>query len=312
MPHWVLKALAQGAISFLPRSQSSNYYFQSYVTKSLELTTARFEHKLHQCNSHMENYLATRPDSLSSFTVLELGTGWQPVVPVALFLCGASKIYTVDKASLLRPSRVREVFSRFVEYADLGRLFEIVPSVRKDRIHLLKHVMNDNDSLNGAELLKKLGVITIVGDIRYLPLPIPKVNLIVSTDTMEHIPEEVLLEIFARFKRLSSDNTVMSHCINMRDHYVTFDPSITPYNFLKYPEVLWRLFNNSLHYQNRLRIPDYCRIHESTGFKIANQTNEEASADDLHRIRLAKRFRRYCFDDLLVVGTWILSTPKGD
>src|SRR5215470_12286918 len=106
MPHWLIKAAVQRAISWLPASQTWNSLFQTHVTRSLELTPERFEARLDYCRIHVENYTEARPNSPAGFSVLEVGTGWYPVVPIGLFLCGAGPIQTFDIDPLLRMDRL--------------------------------------------------------------------------------------------------------------------------------------------------------------------------------------------------------------
>jgi hypothetical protein len=114
--------------------------------------------------------------------------------------------------------------------------------------------------------------------------------------------------LFLEFRRLLSPNVVMNHYVVLEDHYADYDPSITVFNFLKYPDRVWLLFNNSLHYQNRLRISDYRRIHAATGFGILAEDNLAGSSEQLSSIRLAKQFRRYSPADLAVVRSWMIAS----
>jgi hypothetical protein len=81
---------------------------------------------------------------------------------------------------------------------------------------------------------------------------------------------------------------------------------------MKYPAWCWKLFNNSWHYQNRLRPSDYCRIHCNAGFNIIDKYDDNGSVSDLEKIKLAKDFRHYSKDDLLVLRTRIVSVFGAD
>jgi hypothetical protein len=157
-------------------------------------------------------------------------------------------------------------------------------------------------------ILEAVGVKNIVGDARTIDLG-RKVDLIVSNNTLEHIPQDVLREMFERFRGLVSEGGIMSHWIDMSDHYIGFDPAIGPYNFLKFPQKLWRLFNNRHQYQNRLRVSDFRRLHATTGWTIIEEDNKLGPADDLRRIPLAEEFRGYGEQDLLVIASWMVSEP---
>jgi hypothetical protein len=73
---------------------------------------------------------------------------------------------------------------------------------------------------------------------------------------------------------------------------------------------MWSKLHNSLHYRNRLRIPDYRAIHESAGFAILQEDNELGAAEDLRKVPLSKKFQCYSRDGLLVTRSWIVSTPN--
>ena len=127
MPHWLIKAAVQRGISVLPRSHKWNELFQRYVTRSTELTPNRFEERLDFCRSYFEHFAGLRPERARNFTALEVGTGWYPVVPVGLYLCGAAEIWTYDVTPLLNAGRVRRMLAMFDESARGGNLQKHLP-----------------------------------------------------------------------------------------------------------------------------------------------------------------------------------------
>jgi hypothetical protein len=138
MPHWKIKAAIQKAISLLPASQRWNALFQQYVTRSLELTPARFEARLSYCGQHLDNFSALQPGRESGFSVVEVGTGWFPVVPVGLFLCGAGDQWTFDIDPLLRTERLKAMLDVFMEYERTGALKKFLLRVLPDRVTRLR------------------------------------------------------------------------------------------------------------------------------------------------------------------------------
>lgn len=127
MPKWKFKAIVQGGISKLPKAQQWNHFFQKYITKDVLLNVDTFENKLKRCRKHLENYLNNRPSARIPFTVFELGTGWYPIIPLGLYLSGASEIWSFDKNPNLSTQYVKETLSWFVKYAESGILFELLP-----------------------------------------------------------------------------------------------------------------------------------------------------------------------------------------
>ncbi len=312
MPNWILKATIQGALSVLPCANEINTFLQRHVTKRLALTPQRFETKVSQCRRHLEYAFDIWGGQRTSLAVLELGTGWHPVIPVGLYLCGASVVWTIDIESLLLPASPVAVARLFAEYAASGRLSEILPWAREDRIANMKKALEEHaPDCTGADFLKALDVKAQVADARDTGMPRASVDLFVSNCVLEHIPRDVIVQILREFKRVAAPGAIMSHLVDMSDHYADSDHSITPLNFLKYSDRRWRWFNNSLHYQNRLRIQDYRQIHNEAGFTILREYNVQEASSVLDSVRLATRFRGYSRQDLLVTRGWFISSGTG-
>lgn len=310
MPHWMLRAAVQGGLSLLPKSQFWNYAVQKYVIKTLHQDIGTFHEKLVYSRRHVENYNFAASEPWPPPTALEIGTGWHPAVPIALYLCGVSKVRTIDKVGLAHSASVREVIGHFLEYEEKGKLVEMLPWVIADRLDVLRGILKSEVRSSSDEMLNRMGIRALVCDARRVPLPDSSVKLFVSNLTLEHIPEDILRSIFLEFGRLAAPRPVMSHYIDMRDHYAGFDSSITPFNFLKYSGRVWRFCNNKLLHQNRLRVSDFRRIHADTGFKILSEHNNKGSEVDLDSIRVAEEFRNLSREELIVVDSWMVSTRE--
>jgi hypothetical protein len=203
--------------------------------------------------------------------------------------------------------RVKEVLCFFLDYAARGDLTGMLPWIQKDRIATLQGIAEDKELSTVPDILEKMNIHYLVCDARNTGLPTSSIDYFVSNTTLEYIPESILENIFAEFKRLASTKALMSHLIITGDHYADVDHSITPFNFLKYPGWVWRLFNNNLHYQNRLRASDYCRMHQKAGFEVFEKYNDVGSTTDFEKIRISKDFSQYSKEDLLIIRTRIVS-----
>jgi hypothetical protein len=280
MSSWLLKAAVQGAISPLPGRDRLNHLLQKYVTGSVTLTDEVFERKIAQCRKHLESYRAQQ--GVVPRHVLELGTGWYPIVPIGLINAGVERVTTIDVNPLCDLPRARAVVERFGP-----------------------ELQADSSAGNAAELLEAIGVRLLVADVRDSGLQAGSIDLFVSNNTLEHVPPATLSEIMAEFRRLAAPGAVMDHFIDMSDHYAHFDRSITEFNYLRYSDRRWRPFNNRLQYQNRLRISDYRRIVEEAGFRVVAEDAERGSTDALEQITLAPRFRSYPREELAVLRCWL-------
>lgn len=278
---WVLKAIVQKAISYLPYSHRINYFFQKYVTRGVHLSDAYFEDRLEHARRHLaawERYGGGQPLQ----TTLELGTGWYPVVPVALFLCGAETIFTVDVSPLTHAQHVQTTLEKFLAYADDGRLQGYL-SVCPDRLDRLRRLAADRTAAFET-LTSSLGLKLLVCDARSLPLPAASIDLIHSNNTFEHIYPEILRDILREFSRLARPGGVQSHFIDLSDHFAHFDPSITIYNFLRFSPAAWKWIDNSVQPLNRLRLPDYRGLYRDVGLPVTEESLRPGSVDELRRV----------------------------
>jgi ubiquinone/menaquinone biosynthesis C-methylase UbiE len=135
------------------------------------------------------------------------------------------------------------------------------------------------------------------------------IDCITSTDTLEHIPKRDLSAILGECRRLLREGGVLSVEIDYGDHYSYYDSHICVYNFLRYSDQVWRLFSQSLHYQNRLRHSDYLLAAEDAGFEVLKVFCNEASLVDaasLRRLPIAQRFHGYSEDDLAIKSSLLL------
>jgi hypothetical protein len=303
VPSWLLKAGVQGAISLVPGRHRLNALLQRHVTRSLTLSEAVFEAKLAQCSHHLARFRDLRGSGSPPTAVLEVGTGWYPIVPIGLALAGADEVTTVDVSPLTDADRTRRTLELYATWLRAGRL--ALPGMDAARAQRALGRAREADTASARELLAHLGVRALVGDARATRLPDATIDLIVSNNTFEHIPPAVLPAVMAELRRVAAPGAVMDHFIDISDHYAHFDHSLTEFNYLRYPPRVWRLFNNRLQYQSRLREPDYRRLFEAAGFRVVAQESERGAPKELAAIPLAPQFRHYAHDDLLVLRTWI-------
>jgi len=276
----------------------------------MQLRDSKFAEKLACCNRHWEAYKRFNPHGTRCPLVLEIGTGWHPIVPIGLYLCGADRIYTIDKNSLLRPETVEATLRLYQQFARHGKLKRILTDVRPDRVDKLIALQPTGTGRAALELLREFNIEPLIRDSGPLPLPSGSVQLLVSNNTLEEIPPEELRYLFVEFRRVCSRDGVMSHLVDMGDYYARIDPRISPYNYLKYSEKIWKYANNPIVQQNRLRVSDYRELHVAAGFQIVAERADRGSPSDLNAIRLAKEFARYAREDLEVLRASIVSVKS--
>src|ERR1051326_1606552 len=240
---WIAKAVVQKGISFLPFSHHINFFFQKHVTKGVFLSDEYFQDRLIHCANHYKYF--RKYNSTKNFSHLEIGTGWYPVVPAGMFLYGAGSITTVDLTRLSNPEFTHATLKKFLEYYKNGKLQKFLPGISEERLKIVLEEA-ENPSRDFFDLLEKHNIVYLVMDARKLFLPDASIDLITSNNTFEHIYPEILEGILQKLKALCKSGGVMSHAIDLSDHFAHMDNSITIYNFLKFSDTAWKWIDNSV------------------------------------------------------------------
>jgi len=314
MASWILKAAIQKVLSGLPAAHHLNRVFQDRLTGSLDLTPDRLLDQLRRGARHLWAYRKMHgrlPDK-----VLEVGTGWFPVVPLGLHLCGCGEIDTVDRTALMRREDVLRTLRALAELIRVGRLSEALPEFQPERAARLVEMSQDldrresQDDGEAARILPHFGIRYQTSDLEALGIAEGSVDLALTNSVLEHLREKELEVLFQTLRRLVSGSGVANHFIDLGDHYAVFDRSVEVYNFLKFPDPAWSLINSRLHFQNRLRISDYRQLFEATGWRIVEEDSQRGTPADLAPISLSPRFRAYRLEDLLVYRSWVTLQPR--
>jgi len=304
---WKLKALVQKTLSFLPYPNRTNYFFQKYVTRGVHLDEAYFDQKLIHATDHFR-FLTKYSDNPSGSTVLELGTGWYPIVPVYFFLHGCPSVISIDIQSWMKKENLLRTIRMFIEYNDKQKLQMPQAATQQSRWEVLKGIIDREQELSFEEILEKIHLQCLVGDAANLSLEDNSIDFIYSNNTFEHIKPDALKPILREFARVLNPVTgVMSHFIDMTDHFAHFDTAITVYNFLKYSRKRWRIINNDIQHLNRLRLVDYKKIYHELEIPVTEEIIYNERQDDLDKITVHREFSEYTKEELAVTHAYLIS-----
>src|SRR6267378_5821705 len=95
MAKWLINTAVQRAISWLPPSHKWYSIFQSLFSQTIRLDLGVLQNRAEYCTKILDAYFSqANPPPSSAFNVLEIGTGWYPIAPIAFYLCGAEQIST--------------------------------------------------------------------------------------------------------------------------------------------------------------------------------------------------------------------------
>jgi SAM-dependent methyltransferase len=282
---WVAKAALQRGLGFLPQGERLNYVFQRHVAHSLPADESVFRRKFSRALQHLRAYEEHGPDTPAASAVFyEFGAGWELAIPLAYAALGVGRQVLVD----IRPSARVELVNE-----NLAAFERLRGELEQENGRELRRLGGPVGSL--AELDQRLGITYLAPrDARDTGLASESVDFVSSTDTCEHIPGDDLARIFRECHRLLRPGGAFSCRIDLQDHYAYFDRSLSKYNFLRYSDGAWRLVNSPLHFQNRLRSPDYLGLVREAGFHVVLERPSGPSGDGLEELRqlpLAPRFR---------------------
>ena len=304
MARWIVKALVQRMIGFMPNPDYWSDLVQRKIAGSVDLTYPFFLSRLDVARRNLDAFAREKgPAEDSPAEVLELGTGWFPIVPIALRLSGASHVRTCDIVEHVSPERLCATLQAFSRAADDGEWRRRFPSINEP---LLQHIRSfDPAHQTCVESLLSLGVDYRVGDLPGASLPPASVDLIVSHAVLEYLSQPAFKELLDAFRRVLKSDGVMSHWIDFSDEYAYFDKSISPLNFLRYPDWVWRIINNPFIPLSRLRIDDVRRLFSGAGFSIHEEDCVRLDCDAMRKLPLAREFANRHIEDMRVLDAWI-------
>jgi len=247
---------------------------------------------------------------LRSAVILEIGSGWQPMIPILYSLAGARRIIMTDLTRLCDT------------YTFQGALESLRSNqaLIADRLHLqgpeIEGILTWNAGETIEESFKRLRITYMAPcDLRRTGLPPGSLDVVVSRAVLEHIPPGTIREIFSEMRRILRPGGVMYHLIDNSDHWEHGDKSISKVNFLQFSEPLFRWASlNGQNYQNRLRHPEYARCLEEAGFGIVREDRvmDEASLRILPSLRLARRFAGFSHEDLATITSVYVARKRAE
>lgn len=304
---WHLKSFVQKCISFLPWKEKANFLFQKYVTKGVELSESYFGYKIQHASDHLSYYNQYSTLDFSKARCLELGTGWYPVVPISFFLSGCHEVISIDIYKWYNKKSLIATLEKFRMSYEASQLQNFLKKIQPDRWATLLEIINHKETIRIEEILVKLRFKPMLQDAQSTSFEAESFDLICSNNTFEHVYSTVLKNILVEFKRIAKSASVMSHFIDMTDHFEHFDKSINIYNFLQYTEKQWARIDNSIQPQNRLRFKDYIQMYRDLDINICAMDSESGSMDELEKVNLSDAFKVYSKAELLVSHGYIVS-----
>jgi len=244
-------------------------------------------------------------------TILEIGTGWQPVLPLLFSIAGGKEIITVDIQRLLDRHTLLETIKGLKGYKDLLSRRLGIPA---GRIEEMLNIENMKE-LSEEAIFNKLNIRYLAPyDITAGAMPAQSIDIIMSCQVIEHIPLEVIKKINAASCRILRANGKMCHIIDNSDHWEHDDKSISRLNYLKFSDFHFGIISNfnPLSFQNRLRHFEYIELYNQSGFKVDSDksvVNAEALAA-LKNLKLDPKYKQVKHEDLAILTSCLVLSKK--
>lgn len=186
-------------------------------------------------------------DSPFRGVVLEIGTGWFPVIPLMLSIEGAEHIYMTD-------------LTRHMDDITFRATLEFLKKQRPD--------------------LEKLSSVYSLDDIpaSYLApfdasqVPDQSVDLVISRTVLEHVPRDDIADFLSSLRPKLAPGGHMIHLVDNSDHLEFNDKAVSRVNFLTWSERKHSLINFLIKGgENRLRHHEYPAIFAQAGFDVVKE-----------------------------------------
>jgi SAM-dependent methyltransferase len=236
---------------------------------------------------------------------LEVGAGWEPVLPILFSLCGARKVIMTDLHQLCSDQTVAAAMD------GLRRNAAIIASGLRLDPQYLEQQLSQSGRQGIRECLQRYRIEYLAPcDCTRLPIPGESVDIVYSRAVLEHISPPVLGQIFVESARILIPSGLACHFIDCSDHWEHNDKSISRINFLKYSDELYRWTHlNSMNYQSRLRHSEYVDLLSRSGFAILKEQRkvDAAALHGLQNMSLDARYRHLTPEDVATVDTFLLA-----
>ncbi len=226
--------------------------------------------------------------SFRGSTVLEIGSGWFPAIPLMLAAEHVKHVYLSD----LTPHMDEATFN-----ATLGFLRQHLP----DAIHL--------KTINSIADIPASYLTPFDPD----QLADQSIDYIISRTVLEHISPEQITDFFVALRPKLAANGLMVHLIDHSDHLEFDDKSISRINFLSWGKRKYAWINFLMKDgENRLRHHEYPPLFKAAGFSVLREKAiiHDATNEIAKTLKLSPPYSGMTSEQLSVLTSIYILTPE--
>lgn len=297
MADWRIKGLIQAVLGAVPGGIWVNDQLQLRVGDLKQFDKNLATKVVDWCGMLTHLHAVNRHD-LRGKSVMEIGSGWYPCFPLMFCLIGVGRLITVDLSRHLSP----ELTLRMVAQLKM-HLPEIAAAAKQEVTEVEQRYVRLAAARDFGELatMANLEYLAPQDASRMTMLGDGSLDMVYSNDVLEHVSPAVMPAIMRESHRILRNDGIIVHGVACNDHYAHFDKSISFINYLQFSEAGWKLWNNDINYQNRLRASDFVRIATDAGFQLIfdNRSVRPGCREALATMKVDPAFARYSTEDLL-------------
>lgn len=247
------------------------------------LSDNKLENKLKSsANSYklIEKYCEKLEISLSDKRILEIGSGWLPIMPYFFKYLGKAKsIATYDLNLHYNRKEIKRLNRAFSTEFEVG-----IPE----------------NSTNKYALPK---AINYYPKTNLIYSKIPRVDLVFSRFVLEHVSMRDIKLMHKKFKKELNPGSYIIHLISPSDHRAYVAKNLSLQDFLQYSKAEWQKKQTKFDYHNRLRLPEYLAIFESAGLEVLHLEYNSAHKNSVNygkfkALKLHPDFERFTDKEL--------------
>jgi predicted SAM-dependent methyltransferase len=236
--------------------------------------------------------------------LIELGTGWLhwEAITTRLFFDVHGILFDVwDNRQMNGLKNYLKQLDNSLERLDVDNV------QRSAARNLISKIREVNDYQDLYDLLGFEYILDPTGNLNRLEKE--SFDIVVSAGVLEHIYLKDASNFVDGIAKLMRPGGHSIHSINIRDHLYQYDTSVSPKQYLHYPDWLWRLcFANDVQYINRLQRSEWLELFRKAGLVLVD---EEIEMEDLSGLKLATVYQKYEENDLRCGGLDLVHRKPG-
>ena len=205
--------------------------------------------------------------SLKDKRVLEIGTGWCPVVPLFLWIHGSKNVVSCDLNRYFNEELLMDALLYIRSNAEtIVDTYNFIDPKRLEYVLSNDKYFCKDSVLSG---LRDIGIHYLApANAAMLPFEDNYFDLHTSFTVLEHVHPQVIPHIFSEGKRLVRNEGAFIHCIDYSDHFSNNDAKLSQINFLRFNEFAYSFLISKYSYMNRLRHDDFLDIFSQIGLSL--------------------------------------------